>query len=181
MYEPSRVISDIELLRRIARGDQQALGALYDVHGSRLLAIARRMLSSESDAEDLLHDVFIEIWKKAGDFDPTRGSVRTWIAMRVRSRCLDRLRSPRRRGQELNEAHMGATEMRPSLDTDNLDAALQALPSGQREVVVMAYIEGLSGPEISEALAIPLGTVKSRTAAALSKLRVALCSPGGAP
>jgi RNA polymerase sigma-70 factor (ECF subfamily) len=168
------VISDIELLRKIARGDEQSLGTLYDAHGPRLLAIARRMLSSESDAEDLLHDVFVEVWKKAGDFDPTRGSVRTWIAMRVRSRCLDRLRSPRRRGQELNEAHMGATEMHPSLDADHLDAALHSLLSGQREVVVMAYIEGLSGPEISEALAIPLGTVKSRTAAALSKLRIAL-------
>ena len=78
---------------------------------------------------------------------------------------------------------MGATEMRPSLDAENLDLALHTLPSGQREVVVLAYIEGLSGPEISEALAIPLGTVKSRTAAALSKLRSVLvdASDGGAP
>ncbi|MEM6959045.1 MAG: sigma-70 family RNA polymerase sigma factor [Myxococcota bacterium] len=165
---------DIAILRRLARGEQAALGELYDIHAPRLTAIAIRLLGSESEAEDVLHDVFVEVWKRAGDYDPERGTVRTWIAMRLRSRCLDRLRSPSRRGQLLEEQHMGSGEMRLDLDGPRLQQALSALPSPQRDVLCMAYFDGLSGPEISEALSIPLGTVKSRIAAGLEKLRSAL-------
>ncbi len=174
MSESSGVETDLELLVRLARGDQEALGALYDVHAPRLMAVATRMLGSATEAEDLLHDVFVEVWKKAGDYDPSRGTVRTWIAMRVRSRCLDRLRSPARRGQELEERHVGQTELIANLDGERLESALQELPDGQRLALQMAYFEGLSGPEISEALSIPLGTVKSRIAAGLGKLRNSL-------
>ena len=164
---------DIGLLRRLARGDQRALGELYDSHGPRLMGIAIRMLGSREDAEDLLHDVFVEVWKKAGDYDPSRGTVRTWIAMRVRSRCLDRLRA-RKHTEEVEERHLGTEEMNLSLDGPKLDDALQTLPDGQREVVCMVYIDGLSGPEVASALSIPLGTVKSRLAAGLGKLRTQL-------
>lgn len=169
---------DVELLRTLARGDQDALGEIYDRHSPRLMTIATRTLGSAEEAEDLLHDVFVEVWKKAGDYDPTRGTVRTWIAMRVRSRCLDRLRSPARRSQAFEPSHMGSVEMQPMLDVEPLERALEQLPPKQRNVICLAYVDGLSGPEISDALDIPLGTVKSRIAAGLHKLRAAL---GGAP
>lgn len=163
---------DGELLRLLARGERSALGRLYDRHSPRLMAVALRLLHNRNEAEDVLHDVFIEAWQRAGDYDPARGTVRTWLSMRLRSRCLDRLRSPARRGRELQPEHLGETSVDElGADAHHLETALRDLPEAQRSVVHLAYFEGLSGREIGEQLDVPLGTVKSRMAAALTKLR----------
>src|SRR5262245_40105256 len=84
---------DLELIREIARGSSPALGQLYDRHAGLLLRILTRILGNPDEAEDVLHEVFLEIWERAGDYEPTRGSVRAWLVMRARSRGLDRLRA----------------------------------------------------------------------------------------
>ena len=129
--------------------------------------------------------MFVEVWRRAGDYDPERGSVASWLRVRMRSRALDRVRSPaRRRSQPLEAASepMHEADAERAADGASLRAALGELPSEQRAVLWLGYFEGLSSSEIAEREGIPLGTVKSRAAAAMAKLRAHLrASPGGAP
>jgi RNA polymerase sigma-70 factor (ECF subfamily) len=169
------VDEDIEVLRQVAGGDKAALGVLYDRHGSIMLALGVRIVGVRRDAEDLLHDVFLEAWRHAGDYDPRRGSVKTWLLMRMRSRCLDRVRShafSRTDSLEREPIRSGAAERTERhMDGARARALLESLPAGQREVLELGYFEGLSFSEIAAALGIPIGTVKSRVAAAMVKLR----------
>lgn len=173
--EPDR---DRGLIAAVAAGDEQALAALYDRHASALLGVALRILKSRQDAEDLVHDVFVEAWQRAGDFDGARGSVRSWLLVRARSRAVDRLRSleaARRRGLiAREEAGDGAATVEPiwdGLDRAKAKRALDGLPDAQRALVELAYFEGLSCSEMAERCGIPIGTVKSRLSAGMAKLR----------
>lgn len=177
---------DAELLGRVADGDEVALDALYRAHAPAVLALARRMLRSEAEAEDLLHDVFVEAWRNASRFDATRGSARTWLMVRCRARALDRIRSPRlRRRTDLSEHERArlpsaAVSAERRSDSRRAMAGLAALKPAHREVIELAYQGGLSSSEIAVRLDIPIGTVKSRTAAALRQLRSAMqAEPGG--
>ena len=109
---------DVEDLRALARGDNEALGRLYDRHGPVLMALGLRLLTERREAEDLVHDCFVEAWRHAGEYDPTRASVKTWLVMRMRSRCLDRLRSA---GHVRRESMTGREEttMRSALIADD--------------------------------------------------------------
>ena len=172
--------SDVDLLKRVARGNEQALGELYDRYQRPMLAIGIRILRDRREAEDTLHDVFVEVWRKAGDYDPRRGKVRTWMFMRMRSRALDQVRSARlsRRVNlpEGEEENRGSVEVDEALSGDRtkLQGALHELSEGQREVLSLGYFGGLSSREIAGKLEIPIGTVKSRTASALAQLRLIL-------
>lgn len=173
--------SDAELLSAMARGDSDALGALYDRYCPLLLATAVRILGGRREAEDLVHDVLMEVWQKSADYDPERGSVRTWVLVRLRSRALDRCRRAGRVRVETIEdstlddlAPPGGEEPGQRLDHARVRRAVQDLPETQRQVLELAYFEGLSASEIAERLTIPIGTVKSRTAAGLAKLRAAI-------
>lgn len=169
--------SDETLLQRMASGDRSALALLYDRFAPQLLGVAVRLLSNRDAAEDLVHDVMLEVWRQAADYSPQRGTVRTWLLVRLRSRALDRLRAPTyNRVVPLDEL---ATEPAAPLVADQSDlgrvrAALDALSRDQRAVLDLAYFEGLSSSEIAGRIGVPIGTVKSRTAAALAQLRVAL-------
>ncbi len=175
---------DTRLIALIAAGDRAALGLLYDRYASVLMAVSLKMMGARREAEDLVHDVFLEVWQRAGDFDPRRGSVKVWLLVRMRSRCLDRLRSAGyarvssigERGDELLGSIAAGGES--AADERRLREALRALPESQREVLYLGYFEGMSSTEIADALEIPVGTVKSRVAAALSKLREALGGAG---
>jgi RNA polymerase sigma-70 factor (ECF subfamily) len=166
---------DTEILRSVAAGDKQALGALYDRHAGVMLALGMRIVGVRREAEDLLHDVFLEAWRHAGDYDPRRGSVKTWLLMRMRSRCLDRVRSHGFAKVETLQAEPArsgfAERAERSLDGARARSLLQALPLAQRQVLELGYFQGLSFSEIAVALNIPIGTVKSRVAAAMVKLR----------
>jgi RNA polymerase sigma-70 factor (ECF subfamily) len=166
---------DIDVLRSLASGDKQALGVLYDRHSGIMLALGLRIVGVRREAEDLLHDVFLEAWRHAGDYDPRRGSVKTWLLLRMRSRCLDRVRShgfSRVDALESEPVRQGSVERADRrLDGSRARALLESLPPSQREVLELGYFEGLSFSEIATQLDIPIGTVKSRVSAAMTKLR----------
>lgn len=169
--------ADREDMLALAEGDREALGRLYDRHAPILLALAQRILKNQRESEDLLHDVFVEVWRRAGDYDPSRGSVGTWLRLRTRSRALDRVRSARiARAEPLEHqadkrAPDSGAAVEQSAEHHNLREALVSLPDEQRTVLLLGYFEGLSSSEIAERVGIPIGTVKSRVAAAMAKLR----------
>jgi RNA polymerase sigma-70 factor (ECF subfamily) len=162
---------DAELVYALARGERSALAALYQRHASIMLALARRMLSSARESEDLVHDVFVEAWEHAGDYDPTRGSVRQWLLVRLRSRAVDRLRSATRTTSEPAVPIAEPTGPDVLLDAHRARRALADLPREQIQVLELAYFKDLSASAIAAELGIPEGTVKSRLAAGLSRLR----------
>ena len=167
----------------LAAGNTDVLVRLYDRHADALFGIARRILRNRQDAEDLLHDVFVEMWEKASQYDAGRGSLRSWLVLRMRSRAIDRLRSltiARKRGMadplpiddtSAFGAHPPAWD-RP--DQVRARRAVQELPEEQRQVVELSYFEGFTHREMAAHCGIPLGTVKSRLSAAMIKLRQAL-------
>lgn len=179
--------ADVELVRALARGDQRALAELYDRYSPLLLAVGQRVLGGRREAEDLLHDVFLEVWRHAADFDRTRGSVRAWLLMRMRSRALDRKRADGRSrvvladDGTLPEANDHGPAEDPALAPDraSVKKALAALPEDQRRVLELGYFEGLSSSEIAAEVNIPIGTVKSRVARGLRELRVLVAGAEG--
>lgn len=170
---------DARLVRRMAEGDRSALGALYRRHAPRLLGIGLRILRDRNEAEDVLHDVFLQAWSTAAEYAPERGSVGSWLSMRMRCRSIDRLRrSDRARGIDasLNLECWGGTTTLPAWAGESrpVERALQHLSGLQRQVLALSYFEGLGSTEVAEVLGVSVGTVKSRIASALAKLRLAL-------
>jgi len=172
---------DAELVAALAHGDRRALAALYDKYSTFLMSLALRVVRDRREAEDLLHDVFLEAWKSAVDYDPTRGRVRTWLAIRMRSRALDRQKSARvsrqasgPEGEAVLERQTADVAVDAGPDQQRVRRALVGLSPDQRQVIELAYFEGLSCSEIASAIRVPIGTVKSRMAAALTRLRNAL-------
>jgi len=175
---------DAALIARIAGGDEDALGELYDRYAGLLLALARRVLKSNSDAEEVLQEVFLQVWNQAGRYDPQRSSVSTWLVLITRSRSIDRLRSrqvmDRTLGalqQENRLSHTSPEGVRSVLWEQRrrrLAAALSDLPAEQKQVLELAFYRGMTQSEIASATGIPLGTVKTRTLLAMKKLRKAL-------
>jgi RNA polymerase sigma-70 factor (ECF subfamily) len=169
--------ADREDMLALAEGDREALGRLYDRHAPVLLALAQRILKNQRESEDLLHDVFVEVWRRAADYDPRRGTVGTWLRLRTRSRALDRIRSARIARARPLENHAESSSDRavpnPEMTAESryLQDALVSLPEEQRRVLFLGYFEGLSSTEIAKQTGIPVGTVKSRVAAAMAKLR----------
>ena len=164
---------DAALVGAVARGDREALARLYDRHAAVLLGLALRIVRDRRAAEDLLHDVFLEAWRSAKDFDPKRGRVRTWLTIRMRSRALDLQKSARvsRNAGDAGLELVAGETAAGNPDHTRVREALAALSPDQRRVIELAYFEGLSCSEIATTLEVPIGTVKSRTAAALDRLR----------
>lgn len=174
-------IADEALVRAIARGDTRALAALYDRHAPLMLGLARRIVGGRPEAEDIVHDVFVEAWRHAGDYDETRGSVKAWLLLRTRSRALDFRKSagvsrtvPTGDGAWLASLIDPREDDSEAPDRARVRRVLVALSPEQREVLLLGYFDGLSSSEIASKIGIPIGTVKSRVAAALGALRQAL-------
>jgi RNA polymerase sigma-70 factor (ECF subfamily) len=171
---PGPEVADAALVRRVAAGDDAALAALYDRYASVMLAIAVRILGDRREAEDLLHDVFLEVWKQAHTFDENRGSARGWLFLRMRSRALDRRKSAAfsRRSDSAPQQRADAADAPDvAADREAMRRALAQLPDAHRQALELGYYEGLSSSEIAERLGVPIGTVKSRVARALACLR----------
>jgi len=170
---------DGDLLQRIAQGDVEALRRLYDAHARRAMGIAMRLLRSEPEAEDVVQETFLEIWRRAGQFDTQRGGAAAWVVTIARNRAIDRLRSTGTTSRAIETASgnlIPAAELLPSeqaerrRDEARVAQALGALPAEQRHTIELAYFEGLSQSEIATRTGSPLGTVKMRVKLALVKL-----------
>lgn len=184
--DPAPARTDADLVARVAAGDERALAELYDRHATVLLGLARRVLGDTADAEEVLQEVFVHAWSRAGSYDPGRSSVATWLALVARSRAIDRLRSrrsfdrtvegARQQSPPGHESPRAASVVLAHERGARVAAALAELPPEQRQVIEMAYYGGLSQTEIAGATGIPLGTVKTRTLLAMKKLRAALAA-----
>jgi RNA polymerase sigma-70 factor (ECF subfamily) len=179
---------ELALIARMARGDRAALGDLYDLHAPRVMAVALRVLQNREQAEDLVHEVLLEAWRHAAEYDASRGSVLTWLLLRTRSRALDVRRSQNRAvGAAANKAVTDDGASDPIADAERIVdrskavAALRGVSVEELQVIVLAYFEGLSSSEIAERVGVPVGTVKSRTRSALLKLRDRMGVRGGLP
>jgi len=170
----------VQLIQRAAAQDREAFSQLYDRFSSLVFSLAMRMLRAQSDAEDLLQEVFMQVWRQAGSYSQERGSPEAWIINIARSRAIDKLRAIRRRDKSFIltddpaaaespdnvESAVGESEAKLAMNS-----ALANLPEAQRRVLELAFFSGLSQTEIAERLAEPLGTVKTRMRAAIQRLR----------
>lgn len=179
MKPESAQISDVELLHAVARGDEVALARLYDSYRVILFGLMLRILHSRQEAEDVLQDVFLQVWNRAADFDESRGRPFTWLVTLARSRAIDRLRALGSRERVAQNAAREIVEESSDAIEDAIRAeagrgvrnALQELPEDQRYALELAYFEGLTQSEIASRLKTPLGTVKTRMRSGMTKLR----------
>jgi RNA polymerase sigma-70 factor, ECF subfamily len=175
-----------EYLQEIQKGNAEALGRLYDASAPMLYTLAFRVLGNAADAEEVLLDVFEQVWRTANSFDPARGGVWRWLVLLTRSRALDRLRSMA--NKRLHEhptspeqIEISSPEPLPeeaivlSQQQHLIRQALSTLPPEQSKVLELAYFSGMTHTEIATVLGIPLGTIKTRIRMAMDKLRIALC------
>ncbi len=200
---------DASLVEAVVSGSDDAFAALYDRHAGAVYAAAARLTSDRGIAEDIVQETFLTLWNRAEQFDPTLGSLAAWLLTIARNRTVDRLRAAGRRpgivpisatriGDETDAAALdrvartgvfvgtATPERGPDADLigaelrSELQEALATMADAEREVVLLAYRDGLTQREIAERLGWPLGTVKTRTRRALSKLRAVL-GPGYGP
>jgi RNA polymerase sigma-70 factor (ECF subfamily) len=169
-----------ELIRSAAEGDQQALATLYDTTSRAIYGLLLRILADHSAAEEVLLDVYAQVWRQAGAYNRERGTPLAWLTTIARSRAIDRLRRTRHEQQRtgpLDEALRGAggesveEGVRAGEVRAVVRAALDALVPEQREVIELAYYGGMSHSEIAAARGLPLGTVKTRTRLGMMRLR----------
>ena len=172
--------ADTDVLRRLATGDREAVGELYDRYAARVLGLAYRIVRNSSDAEDVVQEVFSQAWRTAPSYEPSRGTVAGWLLMMARTRAIDRLRARQTRQQVEDGAYPDVAPTAPAPAPDRIianeeaarvRAAVRALPADQKTALELAYFEGLTQTEIEERLKIPLGTAKTRIRAALASLR----------
>lgn len=170
---------DLHCLRRVQSGDSGALAELYDRYTPLLYPVVRRILKSTAESEDALQDAWVQVWKRSHSYDPKRGTVAAWLLTVARTRALDRYRSAASRGRA--ESQVDPTASPPPADPSNVAAqsalgervraALTQLQPQQRQVLEIAYFEGLSQSAIASRLSAPLGTVKSWTRQGLMRLK----------
>jgi len=170
--------SDAELVSRLRSGDQNAMGALYDRYSSIVYAVALRVLADTGTAEDVLQEVFMQIWRNPSRFDANRGSLAAWLAVIARNRAIDALRK-RRYESDIEDVVVSvepdlASEADRSRVAKNIRDVLNGMHPAQRQALEMAFFEGLTHTEIAAKIGEPLGTIKTRIRAGLLALRKAL-------
>ena len=180
------VATEIALLRRVAQGDRESFAALYDRFSGVLFSAAYRVLNNQHAAEDTLQEVFIQIWEKAGLYNPARGKPLTWAVMLTRHKAIDRLRSIQRCNRLQDEVQKESGTAWQLDDRSSIDAvtagetsilvraAMRKLSKDQREAIELAFYSSLTQSEIAQRLNEPLGTIKARIWRGMSKLRDAL-------
>jgi RNA polymerase sigma-70 factor (ECF subfamily) len=176
-------LTDSQLLNQISTRDPEAFAAFFDRHAPMTLALIRRILPDPASSEDVLQEVFWQVWEQAGRYDSERSSPRTWLFLLARSRALDyRRRNPVRVSPPMTGSAEPAVGWDPlgGLERDEARAglllALLDIPADQAEVLELAFFEGLSHSRIAERLGLALGTVKTRIRAGLGRLRSRLSS-----
>ena len=166
---------DMRLIARIRGGEPGAMSELYDRYSSVVYGVALRVLQDAAAAEDVLQDIFLQLWRKPDAFDGSRGSLVAWLAVIARHRSIDRLRQ-RRPETDIEEVVIaGTTDLRDdterSLMIEKVRAALGEMGADQRKALELAYFQGLTHNEIAEKTGEPLGTIKTRIRSGLQALR----------
>jgi RNA polymerase sigma-70 factor, ECF subfamily len=175
-------LADEELMPLIGAKDATAFEVFYDRHGGVAYSLAYRVVGERGAAEDVVQEAFISIWRSGARYDPTRGSVRSWMLGIVRNRAIDVLRSKAGRAPKLDFDDEAALEHRPAAELTEVEAlqretarelrgVLDELPGEQSKVIELAYFGGFSHSEIAGMLGVPLGTVKGRMRLGLEKIR----------
>lgn len=178
---------DRDLVRRVAGGEDEAFRGLFRRYSPSAMALARRVVGQHFLAEEIVQEAFLALWRNPDGYDEERGSVKAWLMGMVHHRAVDLVRreeSHRRRAEETppdgtvvvpeDPAQQVVEEVGLPEERKAVRAALEDLPSEQREIIELMYFDGLSQTRIAERLSLPLGTVKSRTLLGMRKLRVAL-------
>jgi RNA polymerase sigma-70 factor (ECF subfamily) len=173
-----KTISDKELVSRVRAGDQNAMGALYDRYSPFVYAVGLRVLADTAAAEDVLQEVFMQLWRNPARFDASRGSLGAWLAVIARNRAIDALRK-RRYESDIEDIVVSvepdlASEADRSRAAKNVRGVLNGMHPAQRQALEMAFFEGLTHTEIAAKTGEPLGTIKTRIRAGLLALRKAL-------
>ncbi|HEX4954501.1 MAG TPA: sigma-70 family RNA polymerase sigma factor [Thermoanaerobaculia bacterium] len=182
--------TDEELLARIAGGDQEALADLYDRYARVTLGLLHRIFGDSGEAEEVVQEVFLQVWRDAASYRPERASAKSWLLLLARSRGLDRLKScgARRRREDAVAleargqavAPLGSRRLERADTRRRVREALAGLPVEQRAALELAFFEGLTHVQVAERLAAPLGTIKSRVLLGMRKLKTALAGEDGA-
>lgn len=178
--EANAMTSDLALVTAIRSGDQGAMAALYDRYSCIVYSVALRVLQDTGGAEDVLQDIFMQLWRNPGSFDSSRGNMAAWLAVIARNRAIDALR--RRRPQDDIENVIVsvepdmASEAERSRAMEKIRGAMESMPAPQRSALELAYFEGLTHMEIAEKTGEPLGTVKTRIRTGLLTLRKAFAA-----
>jgi RNA polymerase sigma-70 factor, ECF subfamily len=172
-----------ELLQRTATGDQDAFARLYDMLSSRVFGLILRILVDRSQSEEVLQEVFLEVWQSASRFAPNKGQGRSWVLTMAHRRAVDRVRSSQAASDR--DVRVGFRDIEPPRDdvADNVELrfeaqrvveALAGLPDSQREAITLAYYGGYSQSEIAAMVGAPLGTIKTRMRDGLTRLRAGM-------
>jgi RNA polymerase sigma-70 factor (ECF subfamily) len=178
--------TDRELMAGITARDTRAFAELYDRYAPRLLGLIVKILGHQRLAEDLLQEVFAEIWRRAGQYNPMLGTPEVWLILVTRARAVDQLR----RGKRDVPAGLNGDLARPGRvvedaarreECHSTREAVAALPDEQRDAILLAFFHGLSYPQIAELRALPLGTVKTRIRLGMRKLREQIERQQGVP
>jgi len=172
-----RAESDWSLLERVVRKDESALAALYDRYSGLVFAEAMRILRDNGAAEEILQDIFYQVWRTAEKFDPARGSLPGWLMVVARNRSISRLR--RRSNRPAEELDQNAVSVSVNLETtasqnqmiSRLKSVMSGMPENQRQAIELAFFEGMTHSEIAGKTGEPLGTIKTRIRSALEVLR----------
>jgi RNA polymerase sigma-70 factor (ECF subfamily) len=182
---PNPALDDVQLVLRIQQGDADAFAAFYDRHARAVYGLAHRIVRSAALAEDVTQETFVSFWRARDAFAGERGAAASWLLGIARNRAIDVTRRPSHRRDHPLEADFDqeapeSTELEVlrRVDATAIADALGVLPPGQRQVIELAYADGLSQVEIATRLALPLGTVKSRARLGLTKLRAELSGSG---
>ena len=176
------------LVAQIAAGDRQALSSLYELTVAQVVSIARGVLRSKEDAEEVVCDIYVHVWQNATAFDPTRGNVMAWLIIMAKNRAIDRMRK-RRGSVSLDDEREQGLLATLAVDGDGPDEVLSKFQSGtavhralatltplRRRLLGLAFFRGMSHQEIAEVVGMPLGTVKSHVRRALASMQAALAA-----
>ncbi len=178
--------ADCELVARVVQGDVRAFEAIYDRHSAQVFGLAMRVTGRQRAAEEATQDAFLSLWRTAGSYDESRGTLKNWLLTLVHNRSVDWLRREARHDRDLEIDEAVVARLHAAERTEDQAATreesrharelLVTLPSEQRQVIELAYFKGLTHAEIAAKVGIPLGTVKGRQRLALTKMHQALAS-----
>ena len=175
MTQTLAALDVLELSNRLARGDRLALSALFEAYGGMVLATVLRLLRNRAEAEEVVQETFLDVWRRARHYQPERAAFSTWVITIAKARAIDRLRANDTRARTSEAMRVETVESHtPDLDAvadgPRLKACLAELSGKQRHTLELAYFQGLTQSEIALRTGTPLGTVKTRTRQALRKL-----------